>query len=278
MKTINVTKATGELEPYDENKLRRSLANAGADQKTIDLIADHIKGILHEGVSTRKIYKEAFRMLRQRSNRFAGRYKLKEAILELGPTGYPFEKFIAELLTRLGYKTSNGEIVEGDCVSHEIDVIAQKGNSHYMIECKFHNRKDHSSNVKVPLYIQSRFKDVEKNWRNMPGHKHKSHQGWVVTNTRFTKDALQYGTCIDLKMLSWGYPKHEGLKDLISRVNLHPITCLSSLEKKEKQLLLEQDIVFCTQLCEDETVLTQTGLDSRKKNLVLKEATDICNF
>lgn len=277
MEIISVTKATGELEPYDENKLRLSLANAGADRKTIDLIADHIRGMLQEGISTRKIYREAFRMLRQRSNRFAGRYKLKEALLELGPTGYPFEKFIAELLNRLGYATSSGEIVEGDCVSHEIDVIAQKGDNHYMIECKFHNRKDHSSNVKVPLYIQSRFKDVEKNWRSMPGHKHKSHQGWVVTNTRFTRDALQYGTCIGLKMLSWGYPKHQGLKDLISRVNLHPITCLSTLEKAKKQMLLEQDIVFCTQLCENESVLTQIGLDSGKARQVLKEAIDICN-
>lgn len=277
MDTINVTKASGEKEPFDENKLRHSLKSAGADQQIIDRIANAISEILYDGISTQEIYKRAFRLLRQYSDRSAGRYKLKEALLELGPTGYPFEKFVGELLKRLGYHTETGIVVEGNCVSHEIDVIAEKDNKHFMIECKFHNQKGHKCNVKVPLYIQSRFKDVERNWSSQPGHEDKQHQGWVVTNTRFTKDALQYGKCINLKLLSWDYPQNNGLKDLISKVNLHPITCFSTLSKKDKQQLLQQNIVFCQQLCENDKILTSIGLDSRKKNQVLKEAQDICN-
>ena len=278
MAQITVTKASGEQEPYNESKLRRSLASAGAEKQLIDQIAGAISDMLYDGISTQKIYKEAFRLLRQYSDRTAGRYKLKEAILELGPTGYPFEKFVGELLNRLGYKTKIGVIVEGNCVSHEIDVIAEKEDEHFMIECKFHNRKGHKCNVKIPLYIQSRFKDVEKNWSSQPGHRHKHHHGWVVTNTRFTEDALQYGTCAGLKLLSWDYPKHEGLKDLISEVNLHPITCLSTLHKEEKQFLLEKNVVFCMQLCEDNKILDPLGLDNRQQNKVLKEARAICNY
>jgi hypothetical protein len=183
---LNVTKASRKLEPYDESKLRHSLASAGADEQIINHIAGAVKDMLYEGISTQKIYKEAFRLLRNYSNRSAGRYKLKEALLELGPTGYPFEKFVGELLNRLGYTTEVGVIVAGNCVSHEIDVIAKKNDEHFMIECKFHNRKGHKCNVKIPLYIQSRFKDVETNWSNLPGHENKQHRGWVVTNTRFT--------------------------------------------------------------------------------------------
>lgn len=278
MAAINVTKASGEQELYDESKLRHSLAGAGANQQEIDRIASTVSDILHEGISTQEIYKEAFHLLRQFSDRSSGRYKLKEAILELGPTGYPFEKFVGELLSRLDYNTQTGIIVEGDCVSHEIDVIAEKDDEHFMIECKFHNRKGHKCNVKIPLYIQSRFKDVEKNWSSQPGHRHKLHKGWVVTNTRFTEDALQYGTCAGLKMLSWDYPRHEGLKDLISNVNLHPITCLSTLHKQEKQFLLEQNVVFCMQLCEDNKLLDRLGLDSRQKNKIMKEARAVCNI
>ena len=277
MTTITVTKASGEKESFEENKLRRSLNSTGADQQIIDRIANAISEILYDGISTQEIYKRAFRLLRHYSDRSAGRYKLKEALLELGPTGYPFEKFVGELLKRLGYHTETGIIVNGNCVSHEIDVIAEKDNKHFMIECKFHNRKGHKCNVKVPLYIQSRFKDVERNWSSQPGHEDTQHQGWVVTNTRFTKDALQYGNCIGLKLLSWDYPQDKGLKDLISKVNLHPITCLSTLSKKDKQKLLHQDIVFCHQLCENDKILTSIGLDSRKKNQVLKEAQEICN-
>lgn len=277
MKNINVTKASGEKEPYDESKLRRSLANAGADEQVIDQIADSIREMLVEGISTRKLYKEAFRLLKEKSDKYAGRYKLKEALLELGPTGYPFEKFTSELLSRLGYKTEVGQIIKGNCVSHEIDVLAQKEDEHYIIECKFHNRKDHKCNVKVPLYIQSRFLDVKQKWSSQPGHKNKKHFGWVVTNTRFTKDATQYAKCIGLKLLSWDYPKNRGLKDLIGRVNLHPITCLSSLKDDAKQMLLEDDIVFCMQLSDNSRPLKKIGLDSKSIIRVQKEAGEICN-
>jgi hypothetical protein len=277
MATFNVIKASGESEPFDENKLRNSLRKAGADQQITDKIIHSIQRILFEGITTEKIYKEAFKQLRQYSNSTAGRYKLKEALLELGPSGYPFEKFIGELLNRLGYQTDTGVIVNGNCVSHEIDVIAEKDDEHFLIECKFHNRKGHKCNVKIPLYIQSRFKDVERNWRSQPGHEDKQHQGWVVTNTRFTTDARQYGKCVGLKLLSWDYPENNGLKDLISHVHLHPITSLSTLSNQKKKLLLEQNVVFCKQICEDKQVLKNIGLDNHTMNKVLKEAMDICN-
>lgn len=278
MENIKVTKASGEAEPYDEQKLRKSLAGAGADERVIDRIADSIRGMLVDGISTKKLYKEAFRLLKKHSDKYAGRYKLKEAIFELGPTGYPFEKFIAELLNRLDYSTRIGQIIEGNCVDHEIDVLAEKEAEYYIIECKFHNRKDHKCNVKIPLYIQSRFLDVKQKWISRPGHKNKNHFGWVVTNTRFTDDATQYAKCIGLKLLSWDYPKNKGLKDLISRVNLHPVTCLSTLDDEYKQKLLEKNVVFCTQLCENSSVLTDIGVDNQTKNKVLKEAADICNY
>ena len=277
MATFNVIKASGESEPFDENKLRNSLRKAGADQQITDKIIHSIQRILFEGITTEKIYREAFKQLRQYSNSSAGRYKLKEALLELGPSGYPFEKFIGELLNRLGYQTDTGVIVNGNCVSHEIDVIAEKDDEHFLIECKFHNRKGHKCNVKIPLYIQSRFKDVERNWRSQSGHEDKQHQGWVVTNTRFTTDARQYGKCVGLKLLSWDYPENNGLKDLISHVHLHPITSLSTLSNQKKKLLLEQNVVFCKQICEDKQVLKNIGLDNHTMNKVLKEAMDICN-
>lgn len=277
MSNIRVTKASGEQEPFDEQKLRNSLRSAGAQNDTINRIVDSINQLLYEGISTQKIYREAFRLLQEDSKRLAGRYKLKDAILELGPTGFRFEQFIAELLNHQGYKTDVGMVVEGDCVSHEIDVIAQKDGEHFMIECKFHNRKGHTCDVKVPLYIQSRFLDVKRKWSSLPGHKNKVHKAWVVTNTRFTKDAQEYAECIGLKLLSWDYPKNGGLKDLINRAKLHPVTCLSSMEEKEKKHLLEAEIVLCSQLLENHEMLDKIGIDSRKKHQILKEARSICN-
>lgn len=277
MNKINVQKASGELEHFDESKLRRSLDSAGADNEIINHIVDRIDEMLYDGITTQKLYREAFRLLKQHSSRSAGRYKLKEALLELGPTGYPFEKFIAELLNRLGYKTQVGQIVEGNCVSHEVDVIAENDDEFFIVECKFHNRKGHKCNVQVPLYIQARFEDIKIKLNHQPKNQSRKFHGWVVTNTRFTDDARQYSSCIDLRLLSWDYPKNNGLKDLIGRVNLHPVTCLSSLTKNEKQQLLERDIVFCQQLHE-EGQLTGIGINEQKKKQIVKEANEISNF
>ncbi len=277
MAPVHVTKYSGETEEYDESKLRQSLRSAGADSVLVDYISGEIQDMLYEGISTQKIYKEAFRLLKSESQRSAGRYKLKEALFELGPSGYPFERFIAELLNRLGYQTEVGVIVQGDCVSHEIDVIAQKDDSYLLVECKFHNRNENRCNVKVPLYIQSRFQDVKRNWSSLPGHKNKTHKGWVVTNTRFTSDAEKYGHCIGLELLSWDYPKNSGLKDLIGRMNLHPVTCLSSLTKEEKTRLLKHNIIFCRQLCEDKNRMKSAGINPRNVNSIAKEAEEICN-
>lgn len=277
MTPVHVTKYSGETEVYDESKLRQSLRSAGADSVLIDYISDQIQDMLYEGISTQKIYKEAFRLLKSESQRSAGRYKLKEALFELGPSGYPFERFIAELLNRLGYQTEVGVVVQGDCVSHEIDVIAQKDDLYLLVECKFHNRNENRCNVKVPLYIQSRFQDVKRNWTSLPGHKNKTHKGWVVTNTRFTSDAEKYGTCIGLELLSWDFPKNNGIKDLVSRLNLHPVTCLSSLTKEEKNRLLKHDIIFCRQLCEDKKRIKSAGINPRNVNRIAKEAEEICN-
>jgi hypothetical protein len=277
MKTIEIIKASGEREAFDLSKLKRSLQNAEAGEKEIESVVASVSDMLHDGITTKRIYREAYKLLRKHSNKAAGRYKLKEAIFELGPTGFPFERFVAEILNRMGYETEVGTTVKGDCVNHEVDIIASKDDKYYMIECKFHNRQGLRCNVHVPLYIQSRFLDVKRNWVNLPGHKNKNHQGWVITNTRFTKDAEYYGECIGLKLLSWDYPNKNGLKDLIPRVHLHPITCLSALTKADKELLLNKNVIFCNQISENKEVLNNTGIEARKIGRVFREATDICN-
>lgn len=52
MTAIKVTKTTGEQEPFNETKLRRSLARAGADQQIIEQIVKSIRNKLYNGIST----------------------------------------------------------------------------------------------------------------------------------------------------------------------------------------------------------------------------------
>jgi hypothetical protein len=279
MKPFDVIKATGERETFDLSKLKRSLNNAGAQPPIINSVINDLEvgGYFKDGMSTKKIYREAYRLLKQKSARIAGRYKLKEALLDLGPSGYPFEILISELFRKLGYRTQVGQVVKGKCVSHEVDVIAIKGDEHLIMECKFHNRQNHRSNVTIPLYVRSRFVDINSAWIKQPELKNKTHTGWVVTNTRFTTDAEEYAQCVNLKLLSWSFPKNNGLKDLIGRTSLHPVTCLSVIDKSEKQLLLKNDIVLAKQICEDVQTLIRLGFSKKQAERIHREATEICN-
>ena len=273
---INIIKASGEKAPFNKGKLKQSLLRSGATNEQADEITNEVIEMLVEGMSTRKIYKTAFRLLRNYSRPAAARYKLKQAIMELGPSGFPFEQFVGELLKHRGYKTQVGVIVKGHCVNHEIDVIAEKDEHHFMIECKFHNRQGYSSDVKIPLYIQSRFLDVERQWKQLDGHSEKFHQGWGVTNTRFSEDAAQYGRCMNMNLVSWDYPKHNGLKDWIDGLGLHPVTCLTTLTQKEKQQLLDRKIVLCKTMHHNQSVLQNIGIHSPRLEKVMEECSALC--
>ncbi len=273
---IIVVKASGDRTLYDPAKLRQSLHRAGAADEAIERIVKEIDDVLYSGISTREIYNKAFSLLRKTSAATAARYKLKKAIQQLGPSGYPFENYVAEILKFQGYRVQVGQIVQGHCVQHEVDVIAEKAQHHYMIECKFHSDNGRKCDVKIPLYIHSRFLDVEKAWKKQPGHATKFHQGWVVTNTRFTTDAIQYGNCVGLYLLAWDFPKKGSLKQRIELAGLHPITCLTTMTKKEKQLLLNKGIVLCKTLCNDEKLLESIGLSPGRLRKVMQEAQQLC--
>lgn len=275
--TINIVKHSGDIVPFDVEKLIKSLKRSQANEELIQQIVQQVNASLYEGITTKQIYKMAFKMLKGKSPVSASRYKLKKALMELGPSGFPFEKLIGKLLSHEGYETKVGVIVEGNCVQHEIDVIAEKDNDHYMIECKYHSDQGRFCNVKIPLYIQSRFLDVEKQWKKQPGHNTKRHKGWVYTNTRFTTDAIQYGTCVGLGLASWDYPQGNGLKERIDKSGLHPLTALTTLTKAEKRKLLDKNIVLCKEIYENSYLLEEIGIDKIRQKKILDDSLQLCN-
>jgi hypothetical protein len=273
---VIITKSSGEKVKFSIDKLRASLRKTGADKETIDQIIDKVRDELYQGISTKQIYNRAFALLKKKQSYFASKYKLKKAIYELGPTGFPFERFVSELLKYSGYKTEVGKILQGKCVKHEIDVLAHKEDETTVIECKFHNEQGLNCNVKVPLYIHSRYQDVKTHWNIHPKNKTTLTKGWVVTNTRFTEDALQYGKCCGLYLLSWDYPNDNGLRDRIDRLSLYPITTSTLLTNREKQFLLSRDVVLCRQLMHDKFYLDHLGISEVRKKKILNEITLLC--
>lgn len=270
---ILVTKASGKIVPFSEDKLINSLLRVGANKETAIHILEELKPKLYHGVATRKIYSWAFGLLKKQSRPAAAKYHLKRAIAELGPSGFPFEKYIGELLKSQGYAVAIGLIMQGTCVSHEIDIVAQTETLYELHECKFHNHQGVFCEVKVPLYVQSRFKDVEQVLEKNPK---KTYYGGVVTNTRFSTDAIRYGNCVGLKLLSWDYPNGKGIKDLADSLSLYPVTCMTSLSKTDKTKLLEKGIVLCQQIHDDPKLLIKNGVRESSIKSVLEEVEHLC--
>ena len=272
-----ITKASGEKEPFEKSKLRQSLLRAGASPALAAQIVQEIQKSLTEGISTKSIYKGAHKLLSKTERPVAGRYHLKNGLMELGPSGFPFEKYVSEILTQQGYSVQVGKIVDGKCVKHEVDVIAQKDNHHFMIECKYHNSPGMVCDVKIPLYIQARFKDIEAKWKLISGHGAKFHQGWVVTNTRFTTDAITYGSCVGLRLVSLDYPKDGSLREMIEGTGLYPLTCLTSLTQQEKKSLLEKKVVLCIEVCQRPQLLYELNIPVKRIEAILKEGNQLCH-
>ncbi|WP_178988332.1 ATP cone domain-containing protein [Winogradskyella schleiferi] len=274
---IDVIKSSGEKVKFSMEKLRASLKRSGADDKIVKQILDKVRDELYQGISTKEIYNRAFALLKKNKSYFASKYKLKKAIYELGPTGFPFEHFISAILNYSGYKTEVGTILKGKCVSHEIDVIAHKNSKTTIIECKFHSDQGLNCNVKIPLYINSRYRDIKDNWQTLKKQDASLAKGWVVTNTRFTKDAIKYGNCCGLYLLSWDYPSNDGLKDRIDRLGLYPITVSTLLSQREKQFLLSRSVVLCRDLINDKFYLDHLGISETRKNKILDEISQLCD-
>lgn len=272
---IQVRKRDGEYVAFDIEKLRNALKRSGATEEESETIIKQLEPRLFDGITTKRIYEIAYSLLRKRSHRVAGRYRLKKAIMELGPTGYPFEHFVGKLFEADGYTTEIGVFVKGNCVQHEVDVVAEKGNKRYMVECKFHSDSRKKSDIKVALYIHSRFLDVREQWQEEELSNDKTFTGMIITNTRFSQDAMQYGKCVGLKVVSWDYPSGNSLKDWIDRSGYHPITSLASLRKKEKEFLLKKGIVLCRQIKENFNVLQGLNISHVRINRIKRETIEL---
>lgn len=275
---MKIITASGERSDFSEEKVAGSLRRSGAGEAVIQDILQTIGKEIHENMNTKEIYKRAFGLLKAQDGLTASRYKLKRAIFELGPTGFPFERFIGAVMEYSGHKVEVGKVVQGACVSHEVDIIAVRGGKKIFMECKFHREQGKNCNVKVPLYIHSRFEDI-KNFYLPKRDAHTSfNEGWVVTNTRFTEDALQYSRCVNLQLLSWDYPKGSSLKERIDRLGLYPITVSTLLSNREKQFLLSRDIVLCKELIKDANFfLDELEVSPGRKKRIISEMNQLCN-
>lgn len=271
-----VKKYSGEFTDFDVEKLRISLSKSGASPIEIEEVLESMQPHIHDGITTRALYKLAFRQLKKVSGTFAARYSLKRALRDLGPAGYYFEKWASRFLRSYGYETCENKIIKGSAVSHEADVIAKKENELLWIECKFRNTVDAKISVTTPMYLLSRVKDISDRDYHLFGKDHQFTQGWLITNAYLTIDSIQFGEYYGIKMLSWDYPAKQSIKNLVDQKALYPITCLTTMTKREKDYLLGKGCILVKELHENPEILENNHvINPRNKNKILKEVEEL---
>lgn len=267
-----ISKADGSTEVFDPVRLVVSLQRAGAGAHTAERIAETITSTVVPGISSKEIYTRAFSLLRKEARPIAARYALRRALMELGPTGHPFEDFISHLYRAEGWQVETRKIMKGKCVSHEVDFYASHSgdNSHIAAELKYHNDPGYKTDLKVALYVKSRFDDIfdcDPAIRDCP-----LDRGLLVTNTKFTTEAIAYAECSGVELLGWGYPVQNSLFAHMSRAKVYPITALTALSRSEKRLLIERNVIAVDEILYDRRKLDILHLSPSNVGELLAEA------
>jgi Holliday junction resolvase len=277
--SLTIIKASGQTEEFLIEKLVDSLIRSGAPEDVAWDIAKKVASQVAPSSHTKHIFRMAKKLLRHYNRATDMRYSIKRAIYSLGPAGYQFEKYFAAILREYGFSAEINRILTGYCVTHEVDVFATKDGKGSVIECKYHSNGGIPTDVKTALYIHSRFMDIRKAYESVPVNNAVVQEGWLVTNTRCTTDAIRYAECVGLRIVSWKYPEKESLETMIEKHRLYPVTILSSVRKNSLETLFRNDIIFAKDIADmdEKTFLRTSGLDAGTAVNLKREAEALCS-
>lgn len=269
---ITVIKRDGSEVPFDDMRVLRSMERVGVPKELHDRVLAHIKEKVQADntISTDEIFYHIREFLIDKDKKSGLRFNLRQAIFELGPTGFPFEKYLGKIFTDQGYKVQTDLIMEGECVSHEIDLLLEKDGKREVIEAKFHNQRVGKTDIHVLLYTYARFLDV-KDKNNLDGV-------WVATNTKISTESIDYANCKDIKVLSWNYPAEWNLAEFVEKPKMYPVTTLTDLTTDEERRFIDNGIVLASDLLKvsDEELKTKYLIDEKRISVIRESAELIC--
>ncbi len=271
MKFLNVVNRKGENEPFSFRKVYRSARRVGASKDLSQKIAETIEKQAYSGIETSEIFKKVKKLLKQEVPKAALRFNLKEGMKKLGPTGFPFEKYIGEIFSRNNFKVKFSQYIRGFCCKYEIDFLAKNGNLLYLGECKYRNLPKGKVHSNVALSNYARFLDIKKGAVFPKKVKVKS---LLVTNRRFTSKAIKYSKCVGVELLGWNCPKGKGLEYLIDSQKLYPITILPSLKNYLAEIFVSKGIILVQNILETDIreLARKTGVSKKDLKPLIKEA------
>ncbi|MFH1623186.1 MAG: ATP cone domain-containing protein [Candidatus Aenigmatarchaeota archaeon] len=247
-RVISVTKFDGRLQPFDRAKIARTCVRMGADPAFAEEVANRVEAAAYEGITTKKIMQMIFANLRRRMPEVRHRIDLRTAISLMRPKP-DFELFVAMILREYGYKVRSNRFLQGRCIEHEIDAVAENGKDVFYVEVKHHFNAHTYTGLDVFLQARAAFEDLEGGYR-AGRHRTPFTKAMLVTNAKMSEHALRYADCRGIRYVSWEAPADRSLARVIDEKKLYPVTLLRGLRPDAQDRLADAGIITLRQLVE----------------------------
>lgn len=199
---ISVTKQSGKREPYYAQKVLDSIVRSKVEPDKAQEILAKVETKLFDGIRTEELYRLVYREIVEEGLKEASTfYQLREAIAQMD--SIDFEHFIGETLASQGYETIWNQIVAGECVSHQGDVLAKdKDGRVFWVEVKHHFEYHRDTDLGTIVEMWGRLADLKAGLQQ-GNHEYGFVNAWLITNTKFSAHALQYAACKKLRVTGW---------------------------------------------------------------------------
>ena len=242
---VKVVKSDGREEAFDRNKVRRTITRLGATSGLADEISLSIENEAYQGIKTKTILAKIKEALRKRKD-VAPRRDLRSALGAMSPKP-DFENYVQLVLRAHEYTVYPNRVIQGFCVSHEIDGVAEKDGVRYYLEVKNHKSAHSYTPFNVTLSAKAKLDDIKEGYKRGINNE-RFDKVLIVCNTRFTEHARKYAECMGLEHIGWNIPRGGGIDSLIEEKDLYPATMIESLTRSELGKLSQRNILTLKQL------------------------------
>jgi hypothetical protein len=248
---IFVTKANGSKQLFDKQKIVQTCLRMGLNREVALEVAQQVEEKLYEGITTQEILQIVFALIHKHKPAVKHLFDLKHGISLMEPKP-EFEVFVRVLLAHSGFQVKPNTILRGLCGEHEVDAIANKDGLTYFVEAKHHVNYHALTGLDESRIARAIIEDVADGYKRGTTEV-KIDRAMIVTNTRYSEHAIIYGRCRDILQVGWTSPEGFGLRDIVEKYKLYPLSCLRGVSTETRRRLVEAGIVLMKQLLEQDT-------------------------
>ena len=237
-----VTKADGTKQLFDKEKVVQTCIRLGANREVALELAQQVESKLYEGITTRRILQIIFALMGKRKPAVRHLFDLRRGLSLMEPKP-EFEVFVRVLLSQIGFEVKPNTILRGLCGAHEADAVVSKDGLTYFVEAKHHATYHALTGLDESRRARAIMEDVTEGY-TQGVTKLKIDRAMIITNTRYSEHAIEYGGCRRILQIGWVSTEGFSLRDIVEKYKLYPLSCLRGISLETRLSLVDVGIVL----------------------------------